>query len=241
MSRNVFNRNSRVQDTKSQKPFCKVCQDAGKSVEEYTSHFVKDKEGKVVCQTLLQQQCRYCFQPGHTVKFCEVLKKRDNVKDSTRKNRIKVAEEKKHATATVTVTAPRSDNGFAALADDSDEDESANGTSIGATRQAMHQATREDDFPALSSNVTLRPKQKHFQEESKVSFAEKLKEQPKATVEPIPFLKTKKSVQVVAPIDAWSDDEAQVQLQVQVKPQPAFRTASKMNWADCSSSDEEDD
>jgi hypothetical protein len=239
MSRNVFNRNSRVQDTKSQKPFCKVCQDAGKSVEEYTSHFVKDKEGKVVCQTLLQQQCRYCFQPGHTVKFCEVLKKRDNVKDCTRKNRIKVAEEKKPATATA--TAPRSDNGFAALADDSDEDESANGTSIGTMHQATHQATQEDDFPALSSNVTLRPKQKHFQEESKVSFAEKLKEQPKVTVEPIPFLKTKRSVQVVAPIDAWSDDEAQAQVQVQVKPQPAFRTASRMNWADCSSSDEEDD
>jgi hypothetical protein len=237
MSRNVFNRNSRVQETKSQKPFCKVCQDAGKSVEEYTSHFVKDKEGKVVCQTLLQQQCRYCFQPGHTVKFCEVLKKRDNVKDCARKNRIKVAEENKPATA----TAPRSDNGFAALADDSDEDESANGTSIGPMHQATRQATQEDDFPALSSNVTLRPKQKHFQEESKVSFAEKLKEQPKVTVEPIPFLKTKKSVQVVAQIDAWSDDEAEAQAQVQVKPQPAFRTASRMNWADCSSSDEEDD
>jgi hypothetical protein len=163
-----------------------------------------------------------------------VLKKRDNAKEYTRKNRIKVAEEKKPATA------PRSDNGFAALADDSDEDESANGTSIGTTRQATMQ---KEDFPALSSNVTLRLKQKHFQEESKVSFAEKLKEQPKATVEPIPFLKTKKSVQVVAQIDAWSDDEAEAeaQVQAQVKPQPAFRTASRMNWADCSSSDEEDD
>jgi hypothetical protein len=60
------------------KKFCKVCQDAGKSEKEYTSHFVRSAPGPngvVVCPTLLSQECRYCYGRGHTVKFCTVLEK----------------------------------------------------------------------------------------------------------------------------------------------------------------------
>ena len=55
------------------KPFCKVCQDAGKPESEYTSHFVKDvpgPKGKVVCPTLLSQACRICNETGHTSSYC---------------------------------------------------------------------------------------------------------------------------------------------------------------------------
>lgn len=55
------------------KPFCKVCHDASKSEKEYTSHFVKSEpgsNGKVVCPTLLAQECRYCFKHGHTAGYC---------------------------------------------------------------------------------------------------------------------------------------------------------------------------
>jgi len=54
--------------------FCKVCKDAGKTETEYTSHYVKDKSGKIICPTLLNQACKYCRQKGHTVKFCPTLK-----------------------------------------------------------------------------------------------------------------------------------------------------------------------
>jgi hypothetical protein len=54
--------------------FCKVCKDSGKTEPEYTSHFVKDKSGEVRCPTLLNQECKYCKQTGHTVKFCKTLK-----------------------------------------------------------------------------------------------------------------------------------------------------------------------
>jgi len=54
--------------------FCKVCKDSGKTETEYTSHSVKDKTGKTTCPTLLNQACKYCRQPGHTVKFCRTLK-----------------------------------------------------------------------------------------------------------------------------------------------------------------------
>ena len=74
-------------NTKSvaQKPFCKVCHDAGKSESEYTSHFVRSDLGpksKVVCPTLLNLECRFCFEKGHTVSFCSVLKKQKNALDN---------------------------------------------------------------------------------------------------------------------------------------------------------------
>jgi len=56
------------------KSFCKVCQDAGKSEQEYTNHSVRDKSGKTVCPTLLSQCCRNCGKNGHTVKYCALLK-----------------------------------------------------------------------------------------------------------------------------------------------------------------------
>jgi len=57
----------------SVKPCCKVCKDAGKSEAMFSSHFVKDRTGKVICPLLLSQECRYCFKLGHTVKFCQAL------------------------------------------------------------------------------------------------------------------------------------------------------------------------
>ena len=54
-------------------PFCKVCYDAKCSLDEYTSHFVKNQpgpNGKVVCPTLLAQKCLICGVPGHTSSYC---------------------------------------------------------------------------------------------------------------------------------------------------------------------------
>ena len=64
-------------------PFCPCCKSAGKSKEEYTSHFVKDQPGPhgvVVCPTLQSQECKYCHVKGHTPKFCPVLTNRGKTK-----------------------------------------------------------------------------------------------------------------------------------------------------------------
>ena len=56
------------------KPYCKVCADAGKLESEYTSHWVKSFDGKTVtCPTVKAIKCGYCFNLGHTPKFCPVL------------------------------------------------------------------------------------------------------------------------------------------------------------------------
>ena len=64
-------------------PFCPCCKSAGKSKEDYTSHFVKDQPGPygvVVCPTLLSQKCKYCHVKGHTPKFCPELTNRGKTK-----------------------------------------------------------------------------------------------------------------------------------------------------------------
>jgi hypothetical protein len=81
MSRNV-------QQTK--KPYCKVCFDAGKPESEYSSHWVRtlpDRSGKttVTCPTLLNTECRYCYQSGHTTKFCKVLEKQNKGRERAEK------------------------------------------------------------------------------------------------------------------------------------------------------------
>ena len=61
------------------KPYCKVCYDAGRPEKEYTSHFVKDQpgpNGKVICPTLLSQACRICNKTGHTSSYCPQYRSR---------------------------------------------------------------------------------------------------------------------------------------------------------------------
>ena len=76
--------NSSKSSTRSSKPFCKVCFDAGKPEREYTSHYVKSKlgdEGKVVCPYLLSLVCSYCKKKaGHTARHCPVLLEKEDKK-----------------------------------------------------------------------------------------------------------------------------------------------------------------
>ena len=115
-SRNINNKQSK-------KPFCKVCQDAGKSESEYTSHYVRslpDRTGKTVvtCPTLLATECRYCYKLGHTTKFCPVIEANKKSEERASKQQSsKVVEQPKKQ-------APQAkSNAFAALAGSSDSEE----------------------------------------------------------------------------------------------------------------------
>ena len=73
-------------------PNCKVCRDAGKSQQECSSHWVRDKVGRVTCPTLLSQKCRNCGKSGHTIKYCKAvvasLKKQTEKKEPKREIQI---------------------------------------------------------------------------------------------------------------------------------------------------------
>jgi hypothetical protein len=63
----------------AERKFCKVCYDAGKSSTAYSSHYVRDSiGGKVICPTILSQECNYCKQVGHTPSYCPALKYKKN-------------------------------------------------------------------------------------------------------------------------------------------------------------------
>jgi len=64
---------------------CKVCVDAGKVESVYSSHWVKDNNGVVICPTLLSQECRYCHLPGHTITHCSLYSKRNEVNSAALK------------------------------------------------------------------------------------------------------------------------------------------------------------
>jgi hypothetical protein len=49
---------------------CRFCKDAGKS---NINHYLKNKDGQVICPTLLATVCSYCKQNAHTIKYCPAL------------------------------------------------------------------------------------------------------------------------------------------------------------------------
>lgn len=84
MSRSIFKHknissanNNNSNNTNKRLPFCKVCADAGKTDTAHFPRQTPDPNSPVVCPTLLALECRFCFQNGHTVKYCMVLKERD--------------------------------------------------------------------------------------------------------------------------------------------------------------------
>jgi hypothetical protein len=133
----------------SKKPFCKVCHDAGKTESEYTSHFVRslpDMNGKtkVTCPILAATECRYCYEFGHTTKFCPILE--ENNKRSKKEKSVAIQYQKAEQRASSrTVPEPLVEKKyggvFAAFGDDSDEGEK--------TVSKVAVPVPVDEFPSL--------------------------------------------------------------------------------------------
>jgi hypothetical protein len=85
MNSKMISTKSRPQIYSAKKICCKVCQDAGKPENVYSSHYVKDLNGNVTCPTLLSQECRYCHKKGHTTSHCSVLKKQKEYEEKSSK------------------------------------------------------------------------------------------------------------------------------------------------------------
>jgi hypothetical protein len=88
----AYARNKYSVEKNTVKKFCGVCQKAGLSEKEYTSHFTKSTpgpQGIVICPTILNNECTFCFEFGHFKSACPAIAARE------RADKKRAAEEKR--------------------------------------------------------------------------------------------------------------------------------------------------
>ena len=129
-------KNNRPQIYSARKPCCKVCKDAGKSENEYSTHYVKDLNGQVTCPTLLSQECRFCHKKGHTISHCSELAKKKESEARIQSAKPPLSPPKKEV---------KKSNVFAYLEINSDESESED-------------EKEQNEFPALAPPVVATQK-----------------------------------------------------------------------------------
>lgn len=128
VSRNINNNNN--SNNKTAQPFCKMCFDAKR--EDYNTHFLKDFSGPkpvVLCPYLLALKCNYCKEQGHTVSYCEVLKKNEasRTKNSSQNGKFFIMRTSSNQSVvqkptTSSVSRHSTANHFALLSADDDDD-----------------------------------------------------------------------------------------------------------------------
>lgn len=204
---------SKQSSTKKQVKFCKVCKDAGKPESEYTSHFTRetsDPSSKVVCPTLLSQQCRYCLNKGHTVKYCKVLKKQQ-AQSQTQWKPLIVCE----------VAQKKTTNKFANLDSDDEEDK--------------EEAPIKDEFPAFPALKTVVLNNKIVKSYAAVlSTVPKPIEPKPVTIDLTIDLGSKKTIEQKALKETKAAPWATTTTTTTTK------IPTRMNWAMMESEDEED-
>jgi len=127
-------------------PFCKVCKDAGKSSSVFNSHFTRDRQGNTICPTLLNQECRWCHEKGHTVKYCQKLAEKNaheqHPSPHIYNRRVQEQSQQKQSQQKQSQQKQSQPHGRFALLMDDDEPASA-----GAEKKAP-----AEDFPELTGN-----------------------------------------------------------------------------------------
>ena len=220
----------------NKKLFCKVCQDAGKNVLEYSNHNLKNEKETIVCPTLLEQSCRYCNKKGHTVKYCSTLTKlnKEEKKITNRNIYLENANANTNANANKNKNTKSKKNRslFQALCDDSSDEEKV-------IEKKRIIKTKQDEFPEL---ISLKPeliKTKDKQINANIntlSFKniiritkEKEEEEKRQIEETYLFscINEKK----------YKKDE----VKIMTAPEKIFVPIKKRNWADVYSSDEEEE
>jgi hypothetical protein len=205
------------------KPFCKVCHDAGKTESEYTSHFVRslpDMNGKtkVTCPILAATECRYCYEFGHTTKFCPILE--ENAKRSKKEKSVSIQYQKAEQRAysrpiPEPVVEKKYSGSFAALADDSEEGEKP------VPKVAI--PVPVDEFPALFGSK----KEVATVAKSAISWAA-MAEKPAAPVlKPIVKPIVKNTPQIAG--KSWADDSDSEEEEEEFQGAPLVRTDSVYN------------
>ena len=160
MSINSHSRDSRnkFSTEKSVKKFCGVCQKAGLSEKEYTSHFTKSvpgPTGTVICPTILNNECSFCFKLGHFKSACPAIAERNRIQNN---NLFEGKRQQERATIPKNVqknvqkkTVSFNRGGFGILEDYSDDEEP-----ISKKRSFTTANEKKEEWPTLST-VAAKP------------------------------------------------------------------------------------
>ena len=221
-----MSRNAKISPA-AKKPYCKVCFDAGKPESEYTSHWVRslpDRSGKtkVTCPTLLSTECRYCFELGHTAKFCPVLEKNNKERErADRRSQAAASERPKQKLPEVKKPASI----FDALRDDSDSEEEV---------KVSINSKPVENFPVLGApakkvEVTL-PKTEPEVKTGWAAIAAKPKED-----------KFMKQIEERSVLKSLPQSALKPKPEIKAAPWAAKTPVFTKSWADWSDSDEEED
>lgn len=193
--------------------YCKVCHDTGKDEKTYTSHYVRetpDPTSRIVCPTLLSMECKYCYKKGHTVKFCKVIKNRSHKQEKTTSRPIEPQVSNKNVTKS---------NNMYDLLDCDDVDENV----VGVTK--LHRPPHILSTPAplnYSKIIDVTNKQVEDEERERIIREQKAATERAAKEEAAKVLAEKPMIMPVA------------------RGFTPFRRASMLNWADDTSSDEDE-
>ena len=214
------------------KTLCKVCQDAGKTEQEYTNHSVRDKSGKTLCPTLLAQECRHCYKNGHTVKYCPLLKAHSEpVKAEIVKPK-------------PVITKPK--NVFMVLESDSEEEEEKVSMPMRIAPALPNQVNVfnvSESFPQL---VAASANQKPVFSYGKIiqqandpeTYAKAKQAEMKLKAEKYAEeCETKRKAEVIA----WAKAQANADAERQAREERMNIKITKTRWVDAESSDEEED
>lgn len=157
---------SRTNNTKQQsnKPFCKVCFDAGKTESEYTSHYVRkttDPNSELLCPVLKATECRYCHQMGHTISRCAVREQNNSRRrQDVAHAPVQVAQQQQQAPLATQVK--KSNNKYAAFEEDEDDEVVHEQEQAPLASQVQEQAPIDDaEFPSLLRTSSVAAPVKH--------------------------------------------------------------------------------
>ena len=131
-----------TRNTTVRKPFCAHCHNTGEPENVYSSHYPRslpDRTGKttVTCPKLRATECAYCYEFGHTRKFCPVLKANQRAREI--EERKIAAQQQEQQAYTKKQSQQKNLGGYAALVEDDSDDDNE-----------VAVETVKEEWPALS-------------------------------------------------------------------------------------------
>jgi len=175
MKNNQANQKKSATSNSLNTPYCSACHKAGKSVTEYTNHWMKsktqqqstEKEDVITCPLILNSTCGYCKKDGHWTKYCPVLKTKNNtdalLMKEQEKSQRKKEYEQSNSVSNVLYQNKKTVTGtlFAHLYESDDEDSSKRKSkSKSGGKKIDINMDMDSCYPLLSNGIKTKPKPK---------------------------------------------------------------------------------